>query len=112
MEKYPLTPSRPGPFTQDDLGHNRPVSDKLQPYVYVAIVGVGLWYVVSAWGGFVAEDDIGNLLAVVSGLFFITIAIRALCGWRGGPAEIRMSPGNTCGSGIGRPAISEPGRAT
>jgi len=58
-----------------DLGHNRPVSDKLHPYVYVAIVGLGLWYVVSAWAGFVAEDDIAYLLAVVNGLFFIAIAI-------------------------------------
>jgi hypothetical protein len=59
----------------DDLGHNRPVSDKLHPYVYIAIVGLGLWYVVSAWAGFVAEGDIAYLLAVVSGLFLITIAI-------------------------------------
>jgi len=67
----------PGPdrSRHDDLGHNRPVSDKLHPYVYIAIVVLGLWYVVSAWAGFVAEADIAYLLAVVSGLFFITIAI-------------------------------------
>jgi hypothetical protein len=60
---------------QSDLGHNRPVSDKLHPYIYVAIVGLGLLYVVSAWAGFVAEGDIAYLLAVVSVLFFITMAI-------------------------------------
>ena len=70
----------------DDLGHNRPVSDKLHPYVYIAIVGLGLWYVVSAWAGFVAADDIAYLLAVVSGLFFITIAIPCALwlAWRTG----------------------------
>jgi hypothetical protein len=62
------------------------VSDKLHPYVYVAIVGLGLWYVVSAWAGFVAEDDIAYLLAVVSGLFFITIDIPCALwlAWRTG----------------------------
>ena len=62
------------------------MSDKLHPYVYVAIVGLGLWYVVSAWAGFVAEDDIAYLLAVVSGLFFIAIAIPCALwlAWRTG----------------------------
>jgi hypothetical protein len=60
---------------EEEPRHNRPTTDQLHPRVYMAMVVLGLWYVIAAWIGFGAEDDIGYLLAVVSGLFFITIAI-------------------------------------
>ena len=86
MEKHPRTRSRPGSFTARRSRAQSSGVGQIAPYVYVAIVGVGLWYVVSAWAGFVAEDDIAYLLAVVSGLFFIAIAIPCALwlAWRTG----------------------------
>ena len=77
-------------------GHNRPVTDHLHPRVYLAVVILGLWYVVAAWIGFGADADIGYLLAVVTGLFFITIAIPCALwlAWRSG-RELRSSPPRT-----------------
>src|SRR4051812_2600764 len=59
----------------DRSRHNRHVSDELHPAIYVAIAGLGLWYVLSAWAGFATDDPTAYLLAVVSGLVFIAIAI-------------------------------------
>jgi hypothetical protein len=55
--------------------HNRPVSGHLHPLVYVAVVGLVLLYVVSAWTFFGAGEYMSLLLAVVTGFFFMAIAI-------------------------------------
>jgi len=52
--------------------HNRPVSDRLHPLVYVAIVCLALWFIVSVWG-FATDGYTDYLLVVVSG--FIVIAV-------------------------------------
>jgi hypothetical protein len=54
---------------------NRLVSDELHPIVYIIIVGLGLWFVLSAWAGFATDEYTGYLLAVVSGLFIVAFAI-------------------------------------
>jgi hypothetical protein len=63
--------------------HNRddkPVSDRLHPLVYMAVVGLALWLIVSVWG-FAGAGDADYLLAVVS--LFIVIAVTVpLTLWR------------------------------
>ena len=45
------------------------------PVVYWAIVGLVVWFAASAWTFFSAAEYMGLLLAVVTGFFFIAIAI-------------------------------------
>ena len=54
---------------------NRPVWDHLHPSVYMAMVGLVLWFVVSAWIFFGGWEEMRLVLAVVTGFFLITIAI-------------------------------------
>jgi hypothetical protein len=62
-------------MAKEDSRHNRPVSDRLHPYIYTAVAGLALWFAVSAWAFFSDDDYTGFLLAVVSGLFFVAVAI-------------------------------------
>jgi hypothetical protein len=62
-------------MTREVSRHNRPVSDQLHPLIYKAIVGLVLWFVVSAWAFFGDGEYMGLLLAVVSGFFFMAVAI-------------------------------------
>jgi hypothetical protein len=55
--------------------HNRPISEQLHPAVVMAIALLGLWYLASAWMGFAADAYTAYLLVVVSGLFFVAMAI-------------------------------------
>ncbi len=54
--------------------HHRPVSNRLHPGVYVAIVGLVLLLVLAAWG-FAGGGYTDFLLAVVSGFLFFAIAL-------------------------------------
>ncbi len=54
--------------------HDPPVSDHLHPWVYLAIVGLALWFVLSAWG-FAVDGYADYLLGVVSGFIFIAVAL-------------------------------------
>src|SRR5262245_2031237 len=60
---------------EDNPRHNRAVSDELHPAVYVGMVCLGVWYVVSAWLGFSSDSYTAYVLVVVSGLFLIAIMI-------------------------------------
>jgi hypothetical protein len=51
-----------------------PVSDRLHPLVYMAIVGLALWFVLSVWG-FATDGYTDYLLAVVSCFIFIAVAL-------------------------------------
>jgi hypothetical protein len=53
---------------------DRPASDRLHPLVYMAIVGLALWFVVSVWG-FATDGYTDYLLAVVSGFILIAVAL-------------------------------------
>jgi hypothetical protein len=59
---------------QNRSRHNRPISDQLHPIVFTAMILLGLWYLLSAWIGFAADPYTAYLL-VVSGLFFVAMAI-------------------------------------
>lgn len=58
----------------------RPVSDRLHPLVYMAIVGLALWFVLSVWG-FATDGYTDYLLAVVSGFILIAVALPYVL-WR------------------------------
>jgi hypothetical protein len=60
------------------IGHNRAISDDLHPLVYKAVIGLALWFVLSAWVFFGGWDYMGLLLAVVTGFFLIAMAIPLL----------------------------------
>jgi len=51
-----------------------PVSDHLHPLVYIAMVALAAWFVLSAWG-FATDGYTDYLLAVVSGFIFIAVAL-------------------------------------
>ena len=54
--------------------HNRPVSEHLHPLVYLAIGGLVIWYIVSAWS-FAASAYADYLLVIVSGFMLMAMAI-------------------------------------
>src|SRR5215831_6085285 len=62
-------------MTRQEKRHNRPVSIHLHPIVYWAIVGIVVCFAASAWTFFSAAEYMGLLLAVVTGFFFMAIAI-------------------------------------
>jgi hypothetical protein len=65
-------------MSREVIGHNRAVSGDLHPLVYKAVVGLALWFVLSAWVFFGGWDYMGLLLAVVTGFFLIAMAIPVL----------------------------------
>jgi hypothetical protein len=65
---------------QNGNGRDRPVSDELHPLVYMAIIGLVLWFVVSVWG-FGGDGYTDYLLAVVTGFMVIAVAIPLVL-WR------------------------------
>ena len=54
---------------------NRSVSDELHPIMYIVLVGLGLWFVLSAWAGFPVDEYTSYLLVVVSGLVLVAVTI-------------------------------------
>jgi hypothetical protein len=56
------------------------ITDRLHPSLYLVLVGLGLWFVVSAWA-FGGDGYTDYLLVVASGLVFIAMAIP-LTLWR------------------------------
>ena len=65
-------------MNREVIGHNRVVSGELHPFVYKAVVGLTLWYILSAWMFFGGWDYMGLLLAVVTGFFLMATAIPVL----------------------------------
>jgi len=61
--------------TDNNRRHNRAVIDELHPLVYLAIIGLAVWFLLSAWAGFASDGYTAYLLVVVSGLVFIAVAI-------------------------------------
>jgi hypothetical protein len=72
---------------QNGNGRDRPVSDELHPLVYMAIIGLVLWFVVSVWG-FGGDGYTDYLLAVVTGFMVIAVAIPLVL-WRIGRKQQR-----------------------
>src|ERR1700704_2151502 len=66
-------------ITQDESRQenqrNRPRLSHLHPVLYWTIIGLVVWFAVSAWTFFGAEGYMDLLLVVVTGFLFMTIAI-------------------------------------
>lgn len=62
-------------MTEEPARHNQPVSNQLHPLIFKIVVGLVLWFVLAAWASFDDNRYTGYLLVVVSGVFFIAIAI-------------------------------------
>ena len=68
-----------------EIGHNRPVSQRLHPFVYKAIVGLALVFVLAV-SEFAGDSYAGYLIVVVAGLVFVALALPyVLPRDRGGP---------------------------
>ena len=65
-------------MSREVIGHNRAISGDLHPLVYKSVVGLALWFVLSAWVFFGGWDYMGLLLAVVTGFFLMAMAIPLL----------------------------------
>jgi hypothetical protein len=59
----------------------RPVSSQLHPWVYAAISGLALCYVLSVWFGFAGDGDTDYLLTVASFFILGSLALP-LVAWR------------------------------
>ena len=68
----------------------KPVTDRLHPALYLALIALALWFVVSAWA-FGGDGYTDYLLVVASGLIGIVIAILAVLWriWRNHPHDDR-----------------------
>jgi hypothetical protein len=62
-------------MSTDLTRHNRPVSDHVPSIVYKSAAGAVLLFVTLAWIFFGGWAQMGLLLTVVSGFFFMTLAI-------------------------------------
>lgn len=60
---------------------NPSVLDHVHPLVYTAIVGLALWFVLSAWE-FAGDGYTDYLLVVVSGFIFIVVALTSTLWWQ------------------------------
>jgi hypothetical protein len=69
-----------GAMSNEVIPPNRPVSEHLHSRVYMAIVGLALWFALSVWG-FAGDGYTDYLLAVVSGFVFIAVALPNVL-WR------------------------------
>jgi hypothetical protein len=62
-------------MTKNASRQNRSASDQLHSLIYTAVVGLVLWFTLSAWVFFDDGGYAGLLLAVVSGFFCMAVAI-------------------------------------
>jgi hypothetical protein len=62
-------------MTRELHRHNQLVSDKLHRHIYQAVVGLTLWFIVSAWLLFSGGADADSFLIVLTAFFLIAIAI-------------------------------------
>jgi hypothetical protein len=69
-----------GAMNRAEIGHNRPVSQRLHPFVYKAIVGLALVFVLAV-SGFAGDSYAGYLIVVVAGLVFVALALPYVL-WR------------------------------
>jgi hypothetical protein len=60
---------------------NQRVLDHVHPFVYMALVGLALWFVLSVWG-FAGDGYADYLLAVVSGFILIVVALTSTLWWQ------------------------------
>jgi len=68
-------------MTKHIMGHNRAIFDGLHPALYKAMVGLAIWFAVSAWMLFDDSGYISLILAIITLLFLIAILIPVAL-WR------------------------------
>jgi hypothetical protein len=61
-------------MNQNRIQNNPPVSSELHPMIYGAVVGLALLFVAAAWS-FAGGGYVDYLLAIISGFFFVAVAI-------------------------------------
>ena len=61
----------------DDIGRDavRPVTNRLHPLVYMLLVALAVWLVLSVWSFFTGGGVTDYLLFIVSGFIFIAVAL-------------------------------------
>jgi hypothetical protein len=64
----------------DERNGNRPSTGTLHPLVYLALIALAVWFVLSAWA-FGENSQTAYLLVVVTGLVSIAVAIPCVL-WR------------------------------
>ena len=60
---------------------HRPFLDHVHPFVYMALVGFVLWFVLSVWE-FAGDGYADYLLAVVSGFILLVVALTSTLWWQ------------------------------
>ena len=68
-------------MSKSAVRRNRPVLDHVHPFVYMALVGLALWFVLSVWS-FAGDGYADYLLAVVSGFILIVVALTSTLWWQ------------------------------
>ncbi len=61
-------------MTRETLTKNHGATTRFHPFVYKAMIGLGAWMALSAWG-FFASDHTGYFLAIVTGFVFMVIVL-------------------------------------
>ena len=67
-------------MTKRAVRRNSPARDYVHPVVYMAVIGLALWFVLSAWG-FATDGYTDYLLVVVSGFIFAVLALTSALWW-------------------------------
>ena len=62
-------------MTRELIRHNQPVTDKLHRKVYQAVIGLTLWFIVTAWLLFSGGADADSFLIILTAFFLIAMAI-------------------------------------
>jgi hypothetical protein len=78
----------------DFAPRNRLVSAQVHPLVYAGMVGLALWFAVSAWG-FASDGYTDYLLVVVSGLVALAVALLLILSRVDQPADARPNRRNS-----------------
>jgi hypothetical protein len=86
-------------MSSEIVDNNRPHTGHLHPVVYLAMVGLALWLIVSVWG-FAADGQTDYLLVVVSGFFIIAVVLPSLLWlvWRKNQTAESVREGEAHGS--------------
>jgi hypothetical protein len=68
-------------MSKSSVRRNPPVLDHVHPRVYMALIGLALWFVLSVWG-FAGDGYADYLLAIVSGFILIVVALTSALWWQ------------------------------
>jgi hypothetical protein len=69
-----------GEVQMNERDGNRPTTGTLHPRVYLMLVALAVWFVLSAWS-FGENSQINYLLVVISGLVLVAVTIPCVLWW-------------------------------